>query len=93
MSWGLVFFDRIEIPRGRPLVSLRDAGRYIAALPAAQQRLAHWQAAAELLLLVATRGGDPMMARIAMMRALNHGRPAPASAPRLKRARVFRIVR
>jgi hypothetical protein len=93
VSWDLIFFDPIEVPRGRPLVSLRDAGRYISGLPASQQRLAPWQTAAELLLLVAGRGGDTMMARIAMMQALNHGRPPPAIAPRRKRARVFKVVR
>jgi hypothetical protein len=35
--------------------------------------LPHWQTAAELLLMVGDRGGDPMMVRIAMMQALNHG--------------------
>lgn len=92
MSWDVSFYDPIEVPRRRPLVTLRDAGRYIAGLPAGQQRLAQWQTAAELLLLVATRGGDPMMARIAMMQALNHGKPAPAIEPRRKRARVFKLI-
>jgi hypothetical protein len=92
MAWSQKFFDPIAVSRGRPLVTLRDAGRYIAGLPAAQQRQAHWQTAAELLLLVAERGGDTMMARIAVMRAINHGRPAPAAEPRRKRARVFKVV-
>jgi hypothetical protein len=54
--------------------------------------MAPWQTAAELLLLVASRGGDPMMARIAMMQALNHGKPPPAVEPRRKRARVFKVI-
>jgi hypothetical protein len=32
------------------------------------------------------------MVRIAMMKALNHGRPNPATTPRRKRATAYRIV-
>jgi hypothetical protein len=28
LSWDVEFFDPIEPPRGRPLVTLRDAGHY-----------------------------------------------------------------
>jgi hypothetical protein len=41
----------------------------------------HWQTATELLLMVGNRGGDPMMVRIAMMQALNHGKPPPPATP------------
>jgi hypothetical protein len=34
-----------------------------------------------------------MMVRIAMMKALNHGRPNPATTPRRKRATAYRIVK
>jgi hypothetical protein len=52
---------------------LRDAGNYVAAPPEHERRLPHWQTAAELLPMVGEPGGDPMMVRIAMMQALNHG--------------------
>jgi hypothetical protein len=93
LPWSTRFFTPIALSAGRDLVTLEDAGHYIAARTAAEQRLAHWQTAAEILLRVAEQGGDPMMARIAMMRALNHGRPDPAIEPRRKRARVYRVIR
>ena len=46
-------------------------------LPAEVHDLPHWQTAMEVLLLSAEHGqagADPMMARIAMTRALNAGR-------------------
>jgi hypothetical protein len=90
MGWSTKFYDPIELPRGRRLLTLRDAGRYIAALPASEQGRGDWQLAARVLLLVAEKGGDPMLARIAMMRALDL--PAPASAPRRKRAKAYRLI-
>ena len=52
-----------------------------------------WWTATELLMLVAEHGGDPMMARIAMMRALHRREPHEAQKPRRKRAKAYRIVR
>jgi hypothetical protein len=71
MAWSQRFFDPIELPEGRELITLRDAANYIVKLPAADQALPEWQAAAEVLMLIGKRGGDPMMARIGMMRGLN----------------------
>jgi len=34
-----------------------------------------------------------MMVRIGMMQALNHGKLAPATAPRQKRAKAYRIMK
>lgn len=92
MSWSQKFADPIALPGRKPLVTLRDAGNYVAGLSKREQGKPHWLLAAELLILVGNHGGDPMLARIAMMRALNHGKPAPAAEPRRKRARVFRII-
>ena len=93
MSWDQRFFDPIIVPKGKPLVTLRDAGNYVASLPEHEQHLPHWQTVMELLLMVGDRGGDPMMVRIAMMQALNHGKANPATTPRRKRAKAYRIVR
>jgi hypothetical protein len=71
LSWDQRFFDPIELPRGRRLVTLRDAALYITKLPKAEHDAREWQAAMEALLLVAERSGDPMFARIGVMRALN----------------------
>ena len=59
------------LPDGRKLVTLGDAGRYITELPEAEHVAPEWQAAMEALILVATRGGPTMLARIGVMRALN----------------------
>ena len=54
-----------------------------------------WGRLVVLLMLIGGHGGDPMMARIAVMRALHRDKPkaAPASVPRRKRAKAYRIVR
>jgi hypothetical protein len=72
-GWKRRFDDPIPLPRGRQLVTLEDAGRYITKLPKAEHEAAEWQAAMEVLILVATSGGPAMFARIGIMRALNRG--------------------
>jgi hypothetical protein len=57
-------------PRGRQLVTLKDAATYITKLPKAEYEAEEWQAAIEALMLGA-RGGPTMLARIGVMRALN----------------------
>ena len=54
------------------LVTLKDAADYITKLPKKESDLPEWQAAIEALMLC-SRGGDPMLARIGVMRALNRG--------------------
>ena len=71
MSWSRAFEDPIPLPRGRQLVTLKDAAAYIMKLPKAEQNLGEWQAAIECLILVAEKNGPTMMARIGVMRALN----------------------
>jgi hypothetical protein len=93
MSWSAAFETPIALPDGRELVTLMDAGEYIAALPAAAQKRPEWQAATVALMLVAERGGATMLAKIGIMRALNAGKPPPAPEPRTKRAKVYRLIR
>ena len=62
-------------------------------LPPAEAERQHWRVAMECLISAAEKGGIGVMARIAMLRALNHGDPDPAPAPRRKRAIGYRIVR
>jgi hypothetical protein len=59
------------VPRGRQLVTLKDAANYIQKLPKAEQLLEEWQSAVEALLLVVELNGPTMMARIGILRALN----------------------
>ena len=60
------------LPGGRELVTLKDAATYITGLPKKESALPEWQTAIEVLMLC-SRGGDPMMAKIGVMRALNRG--------------------
>jgi hypothetical protein len=61
----------IPLPRGRQLVTLKDAAGYITKLRKAEHAAAEWQAAMQALILVAESGGPTMLARIGIMRALN----------------------
>jgi hypothetical protein len=45
VSWEQTFFDPIELPKGKPLVTLRDAATYITKLPKAEHDAEEWQAA------------------------------------------------
>jgi hypothetical protein len=49
-------------------------------LPKVEQQASQWQTAAEVLMLIGEHGGDPMMAHIAMMRALRRHEPKAAPA-------------
>jgi hypothetical protein len=56
-------------------MTLQDAADHVLKLPEAQQQSPHWQTAVEMLIRAAE--GSPawlIMARIAMLRAINHGR-------------------
>lgn len=85
MNWDREFDD--PVPGCR---TLREAAHYILSLPKAEQELPHWQAAAEALTLVAELDGDLLMARVGMLKALNHGKPEP-DKPR-RTAKKYRIV-
>ena len=52
------------------MVTLKDAADYITRLPKKESDLPEWQTAIEVLMLC-SRGGPAMMARIGVMKALN----------------------
>jgi len=62
--------DPIILPDGRKLRTLKDAADYITKLPEKESDLPEWQTAIEVLMLCSRRG-DPMLARIGVMKALN----------------------
>jgi hypothetical protein len=70
-GWKRAFDEPIDLQRGRRLVTLHDAGNYITKLPKAEHAAPEWQDAMQALILVATRGGPTMLARIGVMRALH----------------------
>jgi hypothetical protein len=73
LSWSTPFFEPIELPNGKQLVTLKDAATYITSLPKRESDLPEWQTAIEVLLLC-SRGGDTMMARIGVLKALHRDR-------------------
>jgi len=70
-GWKRAFEEPIPLPRGRRLVTLRDAGHYILKLPESEHTAPEWQAAMKALGLVVDTDGPTMFARIGIMRALN----------------------
>jgi hypothetical protein len=92
MPWSDRFHAPIEPPKGKPLLTLKDAADYIMKLQETEQQHPAWQTAIEALILVAETDGPTMFARIGVMRALNHHHQA-ASAPRQKQARKYKVVR
>jgi hypothetical protein len=62
--------SEISLPGGRKLLTLKDAADYIMKLPKKESDLPEWQTAIETLMLC-SRGGDPMLARIGVMKTLN----------------------
>ena len=91
-GWDRAFDDPISLPNGSELVTLRDAGNYIAKLPKREHDAPEWQAAIQALMLVVEHDGQTLLARIGMMRTLY---PAGASTPttRKKRAKQRRTIR
>jgi hypothetical protein len=53
---------------------LRSAAHHIQKLPTAQQKLPHWQAVVDELIMAAEGRGPLLHARVGMLRAMNHGR-------------------
>ena len=70
MPWSTPFEDPIVLSNGRKLLTLKDAADYITKLPKKESDLPEWQTAIEALMLC-SRGGDTMLARIGVMKALN----------------------
>jgi hypothetical protein len=59
------------LPKGKKLVTLRDAALHITEPPNAENVAKEWQTPMEALILVAELDGPTMFARIGMMRALS----------------------
>jgi hypothetical protein len=75
MSWSRKFDEPIPLPRGRALVTLKDAGTYIIKLPKAEHGASEWHAAMEVL-LSAVEGREPVsLLRIALTLALQESGP------------------
>jgi hypothetical protein len=77
-GWLRAFDEEIVLPDGRKLVTLRDAGEYMAALPPLVQKMPQWRTAVAALMMVVDTEGPTLLARIAMVRALKSLRQAGA---------------
>ena len=76
------------------LGTLRDAGNYIAKLPRRDPDTFAWRAAIQALMLVAEHGGNTMLPRIGIMRALYLGDTTPRwSKKAAKKYRIGRLMR
>jgi hypothetical protein len=69
MSWNREFDEPINLPSGKLLTTLRDAGDYIASLPAKIHAQPQWQTPMAML-ITAAKGGPTMFARIGLMKAI-----------------------
>ena len=76
MPWSRPFDEPIIPPKGKPLVTLKDAADFIMALPRSKQHSAEWQAAGEAVIMAAEDRGPMMHARVGMMLALHGAKPA-----------------
>jgi hypothetical protein len=77
MPWSRRFDDPIQPPKGKPLVTLKDAAAYIMALPKSKQQSPEWQAATEALLMAAEDRGPLIHAHVGLMLALHGVMPIP----------------
>jgi hypothetical protein len=99
MSWDRRFADPIKLP-GKNLITLRDAALYITKLPKAEHEAEEWQAAMQVLMLVAERGGPAMFARIGrragaerrQAEAGDHATPQARQAPEDRQMKVLIYV-
>jgi hypothetical protein len=72
LGWSQKFPEPIPLPKGKSLVTLRDAASYITKLPKAEHSAKEWQTAIDILMKTAKYGESWMLfARIAMSQALN----------------------
>jgi hypothetical protein len=55
-GWSREFDDPVELPKGKLLVTLRDAANYIVKLPKVEQQAQERQTAVEVLMLIGERG-------------------------------------
>jgi hypothetical protein len=68
-GWYSQFSKPVPVPKGEPLITLRDAGA-ITELPKAQHDTTAWQTAMHCLIQAADNGAPVEFARLGMMQAL-----------------------
>jgi hypothetical protein len=81
VPWSRPFDEPIQPPKGKAIVTLKDAAAYILKLPKAKQRSPEWQAAGEAVIMAAEDRGPLMHAHVGMMLALHGAKPIPRIQP------------
>jgi len=76
-NWSRAFDEPIQPPKGKKLVTLKDAAAYIMKQPKSKRQSPECQAAAEALLMAAEDRGPLMHAHVGMMLALHGAKPIP----------------
>jgi hypothetical protein len=71
MPWSRPFDQPIIPPKGKTIITLKDAAAYIMKLPKSKQQSPEWQAAGEAVMMAAEDRGPLMHAHVGMLRALN----------------------
>jgi hypothetical protein len=61
MSWSRLFHGPIEVPKGKPLRTLKDAADYVLRLSKKVTAAEHWQIAMEQLIDAAEAGTSSCM--------------------------------
>jgi hypothetical protein len=94
LSWSTTFEQPINLPEGKQLVTFQDAAEYIQRLPAKIHDRPEWQLAVHYLIEAAEGRTFRMFARIAVLKALNHGQPRLVipPAPKRKKAKAHKII-
>jgi hypothetical protein len=77
MAWSRRFDDPVVPPKGKPLLTLKDAAAYLLKMPKAKQQSPEWQAATEAVMMAAEDRGPLMHTCVGMMRALHGAKPIP----------------
>lgn len=82
MSWDSKFLKPIAVPgKRKPLVTLRDAVRYMTSLSRAEQNAEYWRPAATLLAIIGEKGGCMFFAELAVAFGLRKGVQDAAPEP------------
>jgi hypothetical protein len=71
---------------------LARCGEHITPLPGSLSSFEHWRTAIARPIAAGEKHGTVLMARIAVVQALQAGKPRPAPEPRKRHAKEYRIV-
>jgi hypothetical protein len=77
MPWSRAFDEPIQPPKGKALVTLKDAAGVHPGAAQVETESPEWQAAGEAVMMAAEDRGPLMHAHVGMMLALHGAKPIP----------------